>query len=158
VQTRLLRPDWPETALWEITPALSRSGERSEPEWDPSQLARIGKHKRVYRYEMYRWTAGVGEARQFPVSRDGHDSKADTARTMVFEVAVPPGGALMNGLAVKAPATRGVPVAARRALRVNRRRIGIWAKPVLAPLPNIAEHVVKAKGIGSFLPYWMRDS
>jgi hypothetical protein len=47
---RKLSGNYPESPSWEIAPALSRSGERSEPEWDPSQLTRIGKHKRVYHY------------------------------------------------------------------------------------------------------------
>src|SRR4051812_32461519 len=69
---------------------------------------------------------------------------------MVFEIAVSPCGALVNRRAVKTSAARRVPVAAQCALRIDRWRGGIRAKPVLAPLPDVAEHVVEAKGVRRF--------
>jgi len=58
----------------------------------------------------------------------------------------------------KPSAARRVPVAAQCALRIDRWRGGIRAKPVLAPLPDVAEHVVEAKGVRRFLPDCMRPS
>jgi hypothetical protein len=41
-----------------IGPSKSRSGGRSALEWDPSQLTRIGRHKRVHE-DLSVWNAGI---------------------------------------------------------------------------------------------------
>src|SRR5690349_12005468 len=60
------------------------------------------------------------------------------------------GAATDGGAAVPRPAAQGVAVAVRRAARIDGGAvaIGVDMEPVVAPLPDVAVHVVQAERIG----------
>ena len=86
-------------------------------------------------------------------SRDCNNPEADAAGGMVLEVSISPGGAFMNGVAVITAAARGVLVAGRCPQWVDYRTVLVRVKPVLAPLPYIAQHVIKTESIRFFLAH-----
>jgi hypothetical protein len=66
---------------------------------------------------------------------------------MVLKVAVSSGGTLVDGVTVIATTASGMSVAGRCSLRVDHRFRGIRAKPALAPLPDVSQHVIKTEVI-----------
>lgn len=82
---------------------------------------------------------------------DGHDPKANADGGMVLEVAIPPGGTLMDGVTVVATTAGGMRITGRRSLRIGHRIAGIGTKPALAPLPDVSQHVIETKAIRRLL-------
>jgi hypothetical protein len=104
-------------------------------------------------------TLDVGRLFEPPsVTWQGYDAETDAAPGMVLKIAIAISArcAFMDRLTVVTATTRHTPIAAWCSLRIDRGRAGVGLEPILAPLPDIAQHVIKAEGVRRLLADRMR--